>query len=360
VPTRMMVNIEEQPDALRRVLAGSMPIVALQSALAARTTRKIWLAGSGTSLYAAMIAAPIIEHALSIDAEAISSLELHDELNAPLFGRQTLLVGISQSGSSLVLVDAVRAARQRGALTVAVTAEPASPIATAAEFVIDAHTGPEEALAKTKGFSTTTLAASLLGPQLARPNSVSAVLAAFADVPSAAAEVIARGKAAVAGWVERLGRVTALYVVGAGAMHPAAREGGLKILEVAKLPVVATELEEMMHGPFNGVGPDTGIILLAAETSVPQRLPAFLKGVAAVNVPFLSIAANPRFAKSVEHAFDLVLPTLAEESVKPILATVPLQIFAEHFARQRGVAIDTARYPFLYPILGSKAIHLNA
>jgi glucosamine 6-phosphate synthetase-like amidotransferase/phosphosugar isomerase protein len=55
-----------------------------------------------------------------------------------------------------------------------------------------------------------------------------------------------------------------------------------------------------------------------------------------------------------------VLPTLAEESVKPILATVPLQIFAEHFARQRGVAIDTARYPFLYPILGSKAIHLNA
>lgn len=360
MPTKMMASIEEQPEALRRVLAGSMPIAPLHAALAARSVRKIWLAGSGTSLYAAMIAAPVIEHALGIDAEAVSSLELHDEVKAPQFGGQTMLIAISQSGSTLVLAEAVHAARQRRALTVAVTAEPGSPIASAAEFVIETRTGPEEALAKTKGFSSTAMGALLLGPLLAHPDSAPAVLATFADLPSAAAEVIAGSRAAVAGWAERFASARALYVVGAGALYPAAREGGLKILEVAKLPVVATELEEMMHGPFNGVGPDTGIILLAAETAVPQRLPAFLKGVAAVDVPFISIAAAPRFAKNVEHDFDLVLPALADESVKPILATVPLQVFAEQFARQRGVAIDTARYPFLYPILGSKAIHRRA
>ncbi len=358
--TKMMMSIEEQPAALERVLRGNIPIAQMRAALDSNSVRKIWIAGSGTSFYAAMIAAPILEQALGIDAEAISSLELHDEVNASLFGRQTLLIAVSQSGSSLVLVDAVRAARQRGAVTIAVTAEPRSPIAAAAEFVVDTQTGPEQALAKTKGFSTTALATCLLGPLLARPDATPAILAEFADLPSAAAEVIARSKAAVAGWVERFGRVNALYVVGAGAMHPAAREGGLKILEVAKLPVVTTELEEMMHGPFNGVGPDAGIILLAAETAAPQRLPAFLKGVAAVEVPFLGIAASPRFAESIEHAFDLVLPALARESVKPILGTLPLQIFAEQFARHRGVAIDTARYPFLYRILGSKAIHLSA
>jgi fructoselysine-6-P-deglycase FrlB-like protein len=361
----MMLCIEEQPEALARVLGHGLVVAPLRAALAARQVQKIWIAGSGTSVYAAMIAARCIERSCGIDAEAITSLELLDEVAAPLFGPRTLLIGISQSGSTLVLLEAMRQARQRGALTVAITAEPASPIAAAAEFVFDALTGPEEALAKTKGFATTALAACLLGPLLASSGNAAdrndaALLASFADLPAAAAEVIARSKAAVVGWAERFKSTSAAFVVATGPMYGAACEGGLKILEVAKFPVISKELEEMMHGPFNAVGPDVGIILLAGATPVPSRLAAFLKGAAAVGMPLLTIAADAAVARTVPHAFDLVLPTIAEPAVAPILAVMPLQVFAEQFARQRQVPIDTARYPFLYPIFGSKAIHLAA
>ena len=363
--SKMMRCIEEQPEALARILGHGLAVAPLRAALAARAVQKIWIAGSGTSVYAAMIAARCIERTCGIDAEAITSLELLDEVTAPLFGPRTLLIGISQSGSTLVLVEAMRLARQLGALTVAITAEPASPVAEAAEFVFATLTGPEEALAKTKGFATTALAACLLGPLLAQGGVAedrddAAVLATFADVPAAAAEVIARSKAAVVGWAERFQAVNAVFVVGTGSMYGAACEGGLKILEVAKIPVITKELEEMMHGPFNAVGPDVGIVLIAGATPVPARLAAFLKGAAAVGVKLLTIAADAAVARSVEHPFDLVLPTLAEEAVKPILAVMPLQVFAEQFARQRQMPIDTARYPFLYPIFGSKGIHLAA
>jgi fructoselysine-6-P-deglycase FrlB-like protein len=361
----MMRHIEEQPEALARVLGHGLAVAPLRAALASRTVQKVWIAGSGTSVYAAMIAARCIERTTGIDTEAITSLELLDEVAAPLFGAHTLLIGISQSGSTLVLVEALRVARERGALTVAITAESASPIAAVAEFVFTTPTGPEEALAKTKGFSTTALAACLLGPLLARRGAAeegddAAVLDRFADIPAASADVIARSKAAVAGWAERFRSANAAFVVGTGSLYGAACESSLKILEVAKMPVLARELEEMMHGPFNAVGPDVGIILIAGATPVPSRLAAFLKGAAAVGMPLLTIAADAAVAETVEHRFDLVLPTLAEEAVKPILAVMPLQVFAEQFARQRQVSVDTARYPFLYPIFGSKGIHLAA
>ena len=82
--------------------------------------------------------------------------------------------------------------------------------------------------------------------------------------------------------------------MGAGNQVPAALEGALKVLEVAKMPVIPKELEEMMHGPFNGVGPATGIILITDEIAQGQRLSAFVQGVKLIGTAFASIAATSR------------------------------------------------------------------
>ena len=351
--SKMMRFIEEQPSALYGLLDALRWPDALAAAYADRKARKVWILGSGTSLYAAMIVAELWEARLGIDAEAISSLEFGNSGAARALGPDTVVVGISQSGATFILVEAIRLARARGALTIGVTAEPGALLGAAAEFIVPTLTGPEDALGKTKGFTTTTFAACMLGLSLAGQDP----LAALADVPDALAAVIRESQAGSESWAARLTECRSLFAIGSGALVAAAWEGGLKVLEVAKQVVVTKELEEMLHGPFNAVGPGVGFVLLAGKVDRLDRLAAFVAGVRALDLPLLTVAEAD--LGSVEGlAPELRLPALREPLLAPMLAVVPMQVLAEKLAGSRGLDPDTARYPFLYKILAAKSIYV--
>lgn len=358
MPTQMMQSILEQPAAVERLLAAGIGAEGLVEAFRARKIRKVWIVGSGTSLYAGMIAARSWEQELGIDCEAAGSLEFLDEVAGGL-GPDTMMLAISQSGASLVLLEGVRRAKAAGAVTAVVTADPKAPIPLEAGFVIDTRTGPETALGKTKGFTTTALAAVLIGRRIAlagAPGADALLRSRYAALPGIYAGAIEASRAAAGGWAARFREADALFVIGAGSQAPAALEGALKVLEVAKMPVIAKELEEMMHGPFNGVGPATGIVLVADATARSDRLSAFLKGVRLIGTAFAGIAADPAAAER-HGPFDLVLPPCEDEAARAVLGVVPFQILAHDLAAARGAAIDVARYPQLYPVLVSKSIH---
>lgn len=352
----MQSFIHEQPAALRRLLDGEFEINALKSAFAARAIRKAWILGSGTSLYAAMIAAEYWERRLGIDAEAISSLEFSNSASAAMLGPDTAVIGISQSGATFILVDGIRRARHAGCLTVGITAEPGALLGSVAEFVVPTFTGPEDAMGKTKGFTTTALAGCLVGRHLAP---ASARLPDFDDLPDAAARVIDEVEREVDGWVPLFAETQAIFAVGAGDLLPAAWEGGLKILEVAKQVVVTKELEEMLHGPFNAVGPTSSFVLLSGRVGQVDRLQAFLKGVAALALPLLMIGNSEiSLETGAGPGARYALPRLKEPSLDAVLAVVPMQILADRLARARNLDPDTARYPFLYKILAAKSIYV--
>ena len=360
--TQMLQHILEQPEALRRMLAAGLKAEALVAAFRERKIRKVWIVGSGTSLYAAMIAARSWERELAIDCEATSSLEFLDDTETGGLGSDVMVLAISQSGASLILLEGVRRANARGAITAVVTAEPKAPIPLATEFVIETHTGPETNLGKTKGFTTTAFAAVLLGRRLAMgigPDADTALQARYVELPASFAAAIQTSRAVAAIWAEKFRHADALFVVGAGSQAPAALEGALKVLEVAKMPVVAKELEEMMHGPFNGVGPTTGIILVTDNIAQGHRISAFVEGVKLIGTAFASIAATPAVAES-HGPFDLVLPRFDDAAARAILGVVPFQILAHDLAAARGVPIDTARYLQLYPVFASKSIYQQA
>jgi glutamine---fructose-6-phosphate transaminase (isomerizing) len=359
MPTQMMQSILEQPAAVKRLLAAGLKADALVAAFRARKIRKVWIVGSGTSLYAAMIAARSWERELGIDCEAASALEFLDETERGAFGSDVTLLAISQSGASLILLEGIRRAKAGGALTAVVTAHPEAPIPREAGYVIEAHTGPETALGKTKGFTTTAFAAVLLGRRIAMgaaPDANALLQARYAALPGVYAAAIENSRAPAGEWAKKFRDADALFVIGAGSQVPAALEGALKVLEVAKMPVIPKELEEMMHGPFNGVGPATGIILVTDEIAQGHRLSAFVQGVKLIGTAFASIAADRAVAES-HGPFDLVLPPCEDEAARAILGVVPFQILAHDLAAVRGAPIDVARYPQLYPVLGSKSIH---
>jgi glutamine---fructose-6-phosphate transaminase (isomerizing) len=355
----MLQSILEQPEALKRLLAIGLNAEALVAAFRNRAIRKVWMVGSGTSLYAAMIAARSWQEELGIDCEAASSLEFLDETETGGLSSDVMMLAISQSGASLILLEGIRRANTAGAITAVVTADPQAPIPLEAGFVIETHTGPETNLGKTKGFTTTAFAAVLLGRRLAMGDAsdADAVLKSrYADLPASFAATIEMSQAAAAQWVEKFRQTNALFVVGAGSQAPTALEGALKVLEVAKMPVIAKELEEMMHGPFNGVGSATGIVLAVDEIAQDHRLAAFIAGVKLIGNPFASIAASAALAKSLG-PFDVVLPPSEDPAVRAILGVIPFQILAHDLAIARGAAVDTARYPQLYPVFASKSFH---
>ena len=357
--TQMLQSILEQPEALRRLLVTGLKGEALVAAFRNRVIRKVWMVGSGTSLYAAMIAARSWQEELGIDCEAASSLEFLDETETGGLSPHVMMLAISQSGASLILLQGIRRANAAGAITAVVTADPQAPIPLEAGFVIETHTGSETSLGKTKGFTTTAFAAVLLGRRLAMGDASDAdvvLKSRYADLPASFAATIAMSQAATAQWVEKFRHADALFVVGAGSQAPTALEGALKVLEVAKMPVVAKELEEMMHGPFNGVGSATGIVLVSDEIAQGHRLSAFIAGVKLIGNPFASIAAGAALAKS-HGPFDVVLPPFEDPAVRAILGVIPFQILAHDLAIARGAAVDTARYPQLYPVFASKSFH---
>ena len=178
----------------------------------------------------------------------------------------------------------------------------------------------------------------------------------YSQLPAAFEAAIEASRSIAPAWVEKFRQADVLFVVGAGSQVPTALEGALKVLEVAKMPVIPKELEEMMHGPFNGVGPATGIILVADQIGQSQRLSAFIKGVKLIGTAFASVAASQTVTDSVG-PFDIVLPACDDEAVRAILGVVPFQFLAHDLAAARGVPIDTARYRELYPVLASKSIH---
>jgi glucosamine 6-phosphate synthetase-like amidotransferase/phosphosugar isomerase protein len=357
--TQMLKFILEQPEALKRLLAAGLKADDLAAAFRERKIRKVWIIGSGTSLYAGMIAARSWERELGIDCEAVSSLEFLDETETGGLGSDVMALAISQSGASLILLEGVRRANAAGALTAVVTADPKAPIPLEAGFVIETHTGTETALGKTKGFTTTAFAAILLGRRLAMgavPNASAALQARYIQLPAAFEATIEASQAVAGAWANRFRQADALFVVGAGSQAPTALEGALKVLEVAKMPVISKELEEMMHGPFNGVSPATGIVLMADEIVQSQRLSAFIEGVKIIGTAFVSVAACQAVADR-NGPFDLVLPPCEDEAVRALVGVVPLQLLAHDLAAARGAQIDTARYPQLYPVLASKSFH---
>jgi glucosamine--fructose-6-phosphate aminotransferase (isomerizing) len=347
----MREYIAEQPAALRRQQTETV----LPAGLPAGPWRKIWTVGSGSSYYAGMVASALCERLLRVDAEAASSREFLSDVPDASLGAGTLAVAISQSGATVSLVEAVARARRLGAVAVGVTAERASPLARAADHVVETRTGPEDVPPKTKGFTTTAAAACRLGVALARragldSGECDAVAAALAALPDRTAEALAASDAAAPRLVDRLREASGFFVVGTGTLIPAAYEGALKMLEAAKVFAEGRELEEILHGYFNAIGPETGLVLLAGPGAPPEKVAAFCRAAQIVRAPLVAIALSDAPVPSP----DLALPEAGHAALAPLVGVLPLQVLAYRLALDRGRDPDRTRYPELYDVFRTK------
>jgi glucosamine--fructose-6-phosphate aminotransferase (isomerizing) len=236
--------------------------------------------------------------------------------------RGVLFVAVSQSGGSPDLVESMDVARACGALTVAVTNNPDSALANAAEHHVQVHAGPERAVAATKTYTSELLALYLL-----------LVGGDAAGLPDAAARTLDHGARAYAA-AERYRLVDRLVTTARGFSYPTAREGALKLMETSYVAAQAFSGADLLHGPLAMLGPDVPVIAVTTTGRGATALTPVLERLAGAQVDVLQVGP----ADGLPVTLDGI-----DESLAPVLEILPLQQLAWRLALDRGGDPDRPR-----------------
>ncbi len=330
----MAAEIKEQPEIYARILReGRRHIRKVVRAIAARKPRFVMFVARGTSDHAALYAKYLVETRLGLPAglASPSTMTIYD---ARPDLRDVLVLAISQSGSSPDLLDPVARARVAGAITVAITNAPDSPLATAAEFHLDMLAGPERAVAATKSYTAELLTLYLLIEALAGGDG-----AAARTLPERAAAVLAR-EDEVAALAVRYRFAEQIVVTSRGYNYPTAREVALKLMETSYLVAHAFSGADLLHGPMAMIERGFPVIAIVPVGPGGAALRPVLERLREREADTL-IIGDPEAARL--GTVGLALPEAGPEILTPLLTILPMQQFAWYLARQRGGDPDQPR-----------------
>lgn len=331
-------EIRQQPAVARRLLdEARADLEPLVRAARSGAVEYGLIAARGSSDHAAMYA----QYALGAIARlpvalATPSLWTRYE-RAPRVGR-ALVLGISQSGRSPDVVEVVGEGRRQGAVTAAMTNDPASPLAEAAEHVIALRAGPEMSVAATKTYTAELLAVAMLAATLAGE------VEALAAVPEAIARGLEREEEAAAAAAAHRS-VEDAVVLGRGFNLATAAEWALKLKELAYVRAQGYSTADFQHGPVASLARGAHLLAVSAEGPLHAELATLLTGLRADRAArVLLVSGVGRRAEAPELADTwLGFPDELPEWLSPLVAIVPIQLFCYHLALSKGIDVEAPR-----------------
>ncbi|MGW2657782.1 SIS domain-containing protein [Streptomyces sp. NPDC001478] len=335
-PGRIMAGeMAEQPAMLRRVLARGAPAIrAVAAEIAARGPRFVLLTARGSSDNAALYAKYLLEINLGLPC-GLASMSTTTAYGARPDLRDVLVVTVSQSGGSPDLVASTRAAREAGAVTLAVTNSPDSPLAAVSEYHIDVLAGPEKALPATKTYTASLLALYLFTEGLSGGDG-----AAAGVLPDLAEAVLAR-REEVRALASRYRFAERMVLTSRGYGYPTAKEAALKLMETSYIPALSYSGADLLHGPLAMVDNISPVIAVVPEGRGGEALRPVLDRLRGRGADLFVVGARPRVE---EASAGFVLPTAGvAEEVQPVLEILPLQLLAHEVTIARGQDPDAPR-----------------
>ncbi|WP_050515592.1 SIS domain-containing protein [Streptomyces rimosus] len=345
----MAAEMAEQPDVLRRILAEGAPrIRTVAEQIAVRRPRFVLLTARGTSDNAALYAKYLFEVRLGKPC-GLTSMSTTTAYGARPDLRDCLVITVSQSGGSPDLVASTRAAREAGAITLAVTNNAESALAGVSEFHIDVLAGPERALPATKTYTAELLALYLFvedlragggRPGLRVPGDLVAGDLAAKALPDLAASVLARHDE-VRALAARYRFAERMVLTSRGYGYPTAKEAALKLMETSYIPALSYSGADLLHGPLAMVDNISPVIAIVTDGRGGQALRPVLERLRDRGADLVVIGSHAEVGRA---AAGFALPTdgVAEE-LQPILEILPLQRLAYEVTLARGQDPDAPR-----------------
>lgn len=336
-------EIRQQPDVAARLLEGALPVVRrVASTVRDRDVPFVLIAARGTSDHAAVYA----QYALGVMAGlpvALATPSVLTRYGARPRMAQALVVGISQSGRSPDVVEVIAEATRQGAATLAITNDTSSPLAAAANEVLDLAAGEERAVAATKTYTAELTAIAMLAASLS--SDPRAGLRALAAVPEAIQEALgAQGQAdGIAG---ELRDMDSCVVLGRGFNLATALEWALKSKELAQIRAQAYSVADFEHGPVASLADGGHILAVRASGPLAADLDGLISSLRATRSARVVLVADPEVpadAYGGPPSMRLPFPDRLPEWLSPITAIVPAQLLARALASARGLDPETPR-----------------
>ncbi len=324
--TWMAQEIGEQPRVLADLVRDRAALRRVADHIKRFRPRFVLFAARGSSDHAALYGKYLVEVVLGLPAGSVSPS------TTTLYGagpdlRDVLLVTVSQSGGSPDLVEVTESARRRGALTVAVTNTPDSPLGAVAEHTLDIGAGPERAVAATKTYTASLLALYLLVREVhgsAEPPDVD-------QIGELAQRCLDAGVQRVDAVASRLRFAERIVTTARGYSLATAAEAGLKLAETSYLLTRCYSGADLLHGPIAAVGSGTAVLAVCGTGPGGRAMSEVLDQLTVRGADVL------RTGPEAEH--DLLVPALSE-NLAPVLEVLPLQQLAWRLAVERGLDPD--------------------
>lgn len=352
----MRKEVSEQPEAVAntlrgRVVDGRVHIPELESFgdEELRGIRRITVIACGTAAYAGMVAKYAIEQWARVPVEVELSHEFR--YREPVLGDDTLVVSISQSGETMDTLMAVKYAREMGARTISICNTQGATIPRESDAVVYTHAGPEVAVASTKAFVAQIAALYLFGLHLARvrgtlsEGELEANLAELQAVPEKLEIVLGQAERVeqLAHW---MADTRSVLFLGRHVGYPIALEGALKLKELAYIHAEGFAAGELKHGPIALIEPGQPVFVVVpsprGSANLHPKVVSNIQEIRARGARVIAIA-EAGDAAVLPFADEVLHIPLAAPLFEPLLAVVPLQVFAMELAQAKGLDVDQPR-----------------
>ncbi|MFD1830359.1 glutamine--fructose-6-phosphate transaminase (isomerizing) [Streptomyces desertarenae] len=352
----MLKEIAEQPKAVADTLLGRIDEsgrLALDEVHipdhVLREVNKVVIVACGTAYHAGMIAKYAIEHWTRIPCETELASEFR--YRDPILDQRTLVVAISQSGETMDTLMALRHAREQGAKVLAICNTNGSTIPRESDAVLYTHAGPEVAVASTKAFLTQLVACYLVALYLGQVrgtkwgDEIHSVIRELSQISTEVEKVLATMEP-VRELARSLAEKNTVLFLGRHVGFPVALEGALKLKELAYMHAEGFAAGELKHGPIALIEDDLPVVVVVpsprGRSVLHDKIVSNIQEIRARGARTIVIAEEGDEAV-VPYADHLVRIPATPTLLQPLVATVPLQVFACELATARGNEVDQPR-----------------
>jgi glucosamine--fructose-6-phosphate aminotransferase (isomerizing) len=342
----MLKEIHEQPMAIRNVLRGQRIYYELAASMLKRAS-KIFLVACGTSYHACLFGSYAMANLAGLTAHPVIASEFEAQCKNLIDGKTSVLA-ISQSGETADTLNAVRAAKARGASIIGITNTMGSSLTRLSDVYIGQNSGPEVGVAATKTFTAQVVVLLKLAMELARSEgrrngAVDSLAEELSGLPSKMEAVIRASEERVKGIALKYSAKGSFCFLARGVNVPTALEGRLKLLELSYLPALAYPAGESKHGFIAVVEEGYPVIFLAPRDSTRDRILGNMMEMKARGASIIAlIEEGDEELKQLADDF-VEMPPCANELLYPAIYVIPLQLFAYYVSTLKGYDPDMPR-----------------
>jgi glucosamine--fructose-6-phosphate aminotransferase (isomerizing) len=349
----MLKEIYEQPKAIRdtyrgrlRIDTGLIKMAGIDNHLDKFiNAKRIIIAACGTSWHAGLVAEYIFEDLARIPVEVEYASEFR--YRNPVIGPGDVLIAISQSGETADTLAAIKMAKSRGAFVFGVCNVVGSSIARETHAGAYTHAGPEIGVASTKAFTTQITVLTLIALKLAKEkatigDSEYAHLVKELDSIPSHIETALQSEAAIKEIAEVYHQSTNSLYLGRGYNFPVALEGALKLKEISYIHAEGYPAAEMKHGPIALIDESMPVFVVAIRKGHYEKVVSNIQEIKSRKGKIIAVVTkgDTQVAELADHCIEI--PEI-EESLSPMLTTIPLQLLSYHIAILRGCNVDQPR-----------------